>query len=82
MINLGGMSPLHSRVLVSVCGLITIGVSYIMGNGLAGTLGYNKAGVHNLLSFLLIGIGADDFFVVCNALDQTNMNDPIEKRFR
>lgn len=69
MFNLGGMSPEHSRVFVAFCGLITIGFSYIMGNGFAGTLGYNTAGVHNLLSFLLIGIGADDFFVVCNALD-------------
>lgn len=69
MINLGGSSPEHSRVLIAFCGLVTIGTSYIAGNGIAGTLGYEVAGVHNLLSFLLIGIGADDFFVVCNALD-------------
>lgn len=82
MINLGGLSPEHSRVLVAVCGLITIASSFIAGNGIAGTIGYNTTGVHNLLNFLLIGIGADDFFVVCNALDQTNLNDPIEKRFK
>ena len=69
IIFLGGCSPIHFRSCLAVGGLFTIMVSYIAGNGIAGTLGNHTAGVHSLLSFLLIGIGADDMFVVCNALD-------------
>lgn len=38
--------------------------------------------MHSLLSFLLIGIGADDMFVICNALDQTDLNLSVEQRFK
>jgi Niemann-Pick C1 protein len=82
IVNLGSCSPIHMRGCVAFTGLLTIGFSYTAGCGIAGTIGFNTAGVHNLLSFLLIGIGADDMFVICNALDQTNLNDPIEKRFK
>ena len=30
---------------------------------------FKESGVHSLMSFLLIGIGVDDMFVVCNAID-------------
>ena len=79
---LGSCSPLHFRSCVAFFGLITILVSFICGNALAGLSGYETAGVHNLLSFLLIGIGADDMFVICNALDQTDFTQTIETRFK
>jgi len=34
------------------------------------------------MPFLLIGIGVDDMFVICNALDQTDINKTVEERFR
>ena len=34
------------------------------------SLGGETAGVHNLMPFLLIGIGVDDMFVIANAVDQ------------
>ena len=60
---------MHSRTAIAFGGLVIIALSYVTGSGIAGTLGFEKAGVHNLLSFMLIGIGADDMFVLCNALD-------------
>ena len=32
--------------------------------------GGEVSGVHNLMPFLLIGIGVDDMFVIANAIDQ------------
>ena len=43
-------------------------------------LGGNVAGVHNLMPFLLIGIGVDDMFVIANAVDQVPFSkDPNER---
>ena len=38
------------------------------------------AGVHNLLPFLLIGIGVDDMFVISAAVDQTDTKKTAEER--
>ena len=34
------------------------------------------------MPFLLIGIGADDMFVMCNAVDQTDLKKPAKDRMR
>lgn len=38
------------------------------------------AGIHNLLPFLLIGIGVDDMFVISAAVDQTDTKLTAEER--
>ena len=69
--NLGGLSPIHCRCNVTVCGLLCVMVCYLAGFSIAFNIGYKQSGVHNLMAFLLIGIGVDDMFVVANAIDQT-----------
>ena len=32
------------------------------------------------MPFLLVGIGADDMFVLCNSIDQTDLNHPTSER--
>jgi len=44
-------------------------LSYTSSFGLLSICGMKVTGIHNLLPFLLIGIGADDMFVVVNAVD-------------
>lgn len=44
--------------------------------------GYRTAGVHELVPFLIFGIGIDDIFVLCNALDQTQLTETPEVRIR
>ena len=66
---LGTTSAMHCRLVVSLMGLVCIGLAYLSGFGLCYYLGGETAGVHQLMPFLLIGIGADDLFVICNALD-------------
>ena len=68
-INIGGLSPIHCRCWVTICGLFTVALCYLAGFSLAFALNFRQSGVHNLISFLLIGIGVDDMFVVCNSID-------------
>jgi predicted RND superfamily exporter protein len=49
---------------------------------IAFALGHKFSNIHSLLPFLLLGIGVDDMFVVCNAVDQTDINDSAVKRMR
>ena len=38
--------------------------------------------IHNLIPFLLLGVGVDDMFVLCNAIDQTPLHYTAEKRIQ
>ena len=66
---LGSCSPIHCRSFTTFIGIACIGLSYFSGFGVMFLLGGEVAGVHNLLPFLLIGIGVDDMFVIANAID-------------
>lgn len=79
---LGTFSAIHCRCVVSLMGLVCVGISYASGFGLTFFLGGETAGVHNLMPFLLIGIGVDDMFVVCNAIDQTDLKKPAAERIK
>ena len=70
-INIGGLSPIHCRCCVSGWGLTCVLICYFAGFSVAFNLGYKMSGVHSLMSFLLVGIGGDDMFVLANAIDQT-----------
>ena len=72
---LGNCSPIHCRCYVALTGLICIILAYTCGFGLMFIFGAKTTGVHTLIPFLLIGIGVDDMFVMCNALDQTKLED-------
>jgi len=69
VIFLGSLSPIHSRVSLALGGLLVVGLSYSASSGLLSICGLPKTGVHNLLPFLLIGIGVDDMFVIVNSVD-------------
>jgi Niemann-Pick C1 protein len=79
---LGTFSHMHCRLVVSLMGLFCVGLSYAAGFGFSFYCGGETAGVHNLMPFLLIGIGVDDMFVICNAVDQTDLFKPANERIR
>lgn len=79
---LGTCSAMHCRLVVSLMGLVSVGLAYASGFGFVYLCGGETAGVHNLMPFLLIGIGVDDMFVICNAIDQTDLNSPAAERIR
>jgi uncharacterized membrane protein YdfJ with MMPL/SSD domain len=66
---LGGCSPIHFRSAAAGITLLCVGLSYAGSAGFAFYLGAHQAGIHNLLPFLLIGIGVDDMFVIASAFD-------------
>lgn len=70
---LGNFSPMHCRCLVALCGLICVLLAYTSGFGLLYYCQMKTTGVHQLMPFLLIGIGVDDMFVMCNSVDQTDL---------
>lgn len=66
---LGNFSPIHSRLFVSSMGLVMIGLSFACANGLLSYIGVKTSTINGILPFLLIGIGADDVFVIVNSVD-------------
>ena len=79
-IMLGNFSPIHCRCLVTSAGLLCVLLAYTGGFGLMYFFGGRTTGVHQLMPFLLIGIGVDDMFVMCNAVDQTKLKSSAFKR--
>ena len=61
---MGSCSPIHFRAAAAGIALLCVGLSYGASSGLAYFVGAKSAGVHNILPFLLIGIGVDDCFVI------------------
>lgn len=66
---LGSWSPIHCRVGMSLVGLFCIALSIDAGKGLCYFLGLHKNDIQDTIPFLMLGIGVDDIFVLCNALD-------------
>lgn len=79
---MGSWSPIHFRSAAAGIALLCVGLSYASSSGLAYLVGGKSAGIHNLLPFMLIGIGVDDMFVISSAIDQTNPRDPVEVRMK
>lgn len=77
---MGSCSPIHFRSAAAGITLLCVGLSYGSSSGLGYLLGGKTAGIHNLLPFLLIGIGVDDMFVISSNIDQTDPRLPVEKR--
>ena len=79
---MGSCSPLHFRSAAAGIALLCVGLSYGASSGFAYLIGMKSAGVHEILPFLLIGIGVDDCFVIVSALDQTDPRKPVKERMK
>ena len=66
---LGSCSPLHCRMLTAFVGIGTIALASYAGIGLSSILGYKSHDIHEMILILMLGLGLDDMFVICNALD-------------
>ena len=79
---LGNWSPVHCRVGMSLIGMGCIYISILAGQGISYFLGYTKNNIQESIPFLMLGIGLDDIFVLCTALDQTSLELPPLRRIR
>ena len=69
VINMGSCSPIHFRSLGSAITLVCVGLSYTSSNGLASLLGFESSRMHQMLPFMLLGVGVDDMFVIASTID-------------
>lgn len=70
----GACSPLHCRLIVSLGGAISILLAFWAGFGLLSYFGVARNSLTIWIPFLLMVIGVEQIFVLCNALDQTDFD--------
>ena len=80
VVMVGSCSPIHCRVVAGIFGIICIALAYAAGCSVMFMLGGKASGIHNLLPCLLIGIGADDIFVIASAIDATPFSKSANER--
>ena len=69
-------------MVLTLTGLTTVFASVYAGFGMSYMLGYSAETFHEVLYVLLMGVGIDDMFVICNALDQTPLHLTPEQRLK
>eukprot|EP00656_Telonema_subtile_P057811 TRINITY_DN959_c0_g1_i4.p1 TRINITY_DN959_c0_g1~~TRINITY_DN959_c0_g1_i4.p1 ORF type:complete len:805 (-),score=143.59 TRINITY_DN959_c0_g1_i4:750-3164(-) len=81
MLTIGKLRKPETRVSLTFLGIVSVGLAYIAGLGLVnGFIGVKYTPLHGVLTFLLLGLGVDDMFVITAAFDETNPSDPIPQR--
>ena len=68
-VMLGNCSPIHCRCFLASIGLLCVSLSITAGGGACFLIGQLMSPVHNILPFMLLGIGVDDMFVIVNTID-------------
>lgn len=72
LIVLGTCSPIGCRSAAAIIGVLCSLLAYGCSFGLCSIFGLDNTGIHNLLPFLLLGIGVDDMYVITAVADQVN----------
>ena len=68
-IMLGKLNCVQSRAMLALAGLTCIGLSIGFTYGFCSALNLFYGPMHNLIPFLLLGIGVDDMFVIMQCFD-------------
>ena len=79
---LGSCSPVYCKLIVSLAGFICILLSVGTGNYIGNLIGLEPSDASLVIPILMLGIGLDDMFVICNALDQVSLNLPPADRMK
>ena len=66
----GSFSPLHCRLVVALTGVTCVLLACMSGFGICLIYNWKMTELSNMVPVLMLGIGVDDMFVVCNSLDQ------------
>lgn len=69
---LGNCHPVGCRVLAPLVGIFCTALAFVLSYGLCCFFQLKVTSIHNLLPFLLLGIGADDMYVIAAVADQVN----------
>ncbi|XP_057666401.1 protein patched homolog 1-like isoform X1 [Diorhabda carinulata] len=63
------------RIVLGSIGLLSVGMSFIVGSGLCSLVGVAYGPVHTSLPFLLMGLGVDDIFVIMACWEELSMEE-------
>ncbi|XP_034243315.1 NPC intracellular cholesterol transporter 1-like isoform X2 [Thrips palmi] len=66
---LGRCNLIQQRIYLSLLGVSIVGLTILTSYGFCFYMGFFFGPVHPILPFLLLGIGVDDMFVICDCLD-------------
>lgn len=72
VIVLGTCHPVKIRIIAPLIGIGCTMLSFGVAYGLCSAMQLKVTSIHNLLPFLLLGIGADDMYVITAVADQVN----------
>ncbi|TRY73596.1 hypothetical protein TCAL_03344, partial [Tigriopus californicus] len=83
MIMLGGFTCVETRALLSLVGCASIGLTILVTYGLCSAFGLFYGPMHNVIPFLMLGIGIDDMFVIMQCFDnlkpsEVDFSDPVK----
>ena len=69
LLILGRFNIVEARPVLSISGLISVGMSLVISFGICLTLGFQDTLVNTVLPFLLLALGIDDMFVIMQSLN-------------
>eukprot|EP00996_Jenningsia_fusiforme_P001768 NODE_262_length_2571_cov_16.693894_g240_i0.p1 GENE.NODE_262_length_2571_cov_16.693894_g240_i0~~NODE_262_length_2571_cov_16.693894_g240_i0.p1 ORF type:complete len:822 (+),score=177.04 NODE_262_length_2571_cov_16.693894_g240_i0:206-2467(+) len=80
MVQLGGFNVLTMRPSIGLAAFVGVGLTIAATFGMCSAFGLFYGPVHSVLPLLLLGIGADDAFVITASFDHIDPNRPIRER--
>ena len=66
---LGALSPVHFRACTAMVGMLCVVLGAASGYAVAFFLKQQTSNFHNILPFMVIGVGVDDMFVIVSTID-------------
>lgn len=79
---LGSCSPIQCRLILALAGVFCVLLSATCGEAICYMTDWKGTEFTQVLPILMLGIGVDDMFVVCNAIDQTSFDLSAEERVK
>ncbi|WAR23969.1 PTHD3-like protein [Mya arenaria] len=81
--SIGKYSWVEQKIWLAFSGLLSIGLAIIFTYGIGFATGIMFGPIHQILPFMLLGIGVDDMFVIMESLRQLSPQErslPVEER--
>lgn len=75
ILMIGRCNIVQQRVYLSIAGISVVGQAIVSSYGICYYMGYFYGPIHQILPFLLLGIGVDDMFVVMQSLENISKDD-------
>ena len=69
MFQLGRLNRIQCKVALSVIGLLAVVGGVVSCIGVCNAAGLMFSRMHNILPFVLLGVGVDDIFVIVQSFD-------------